>query len=171
MTQRTLDRRKSSPEHRAAYAAAKAAPTEHVPGLITTPQVRTLVHGAGPVGQFNSRLAVLITKSVGTMWAAYLFMLISFISLPQAWAAFSRGDTFIGVSWLSQSFLQLVLLPIIIVGQNVISASQDARAEADHLTLTTLHAMNVQQLQLLEQQQQILQQQQSILELLKSKAA
>src|SRR5450756_1418432 len=76
-----------------------------------------------------------------------------------------------GVAWLSQSFLQLVLLPIIIVGQNIISASQDARAEADHITLTTLHAMNVRQLQMLEQQQQILQQQQTILELLKTKAA
>ncbi|HEV2029582.1 MAG TPA: hypothetical protein VGS16_13815 [Candidatus Dormibacteraeota bacterium] len=53
----------------------------------------------------------------------------------------------------------------------MISASQDARAEADHLTLTTLHAMNVRQLQMLEQQQQILQQQQTILELLKTKAA
>jgi hypothetical protein len=72
---------------------------------------------------------------------------------------------------LSQSFLQLVLLPIIIVGQNVISASQDARAEADHLTLTTLHAMNVRQLEMLEQQQQILGQQHTILELLKTKAA
>ena len=171
MTEPTRDRRRSSPEHRAAYAAAKASPTEHVPGLVTAPQVRSIIHGTGAIGQFNARLAVLITKSVGTMWAAYLFMLLSFVSLPQAWAAFVRGDTFIGVSWLSQSFLQLVLLPIIIVGQNVISASQDARAEADHLTLTTLHAMNVQQLQLLEQQQQILQQQQSILELLKSKAA
>ena len=43
-----------------------------------------------------------------------------------------------------------------IVGQNVISASQDKRAEADHLTLTTLHAMNVRQLQMLEQQEKIL---------------
>jgi hypothetical protein len=57
------------------------------------------------------------------------------------------------------------------VGQNVISASQDARAEADHITLTTLHAMNVTQLQMLEQQRQILEQQQTILELLKAKAA
>lgn len=171
MTERTMERRKSSPQHRAAYAAAKASPTEHVPGLVTAPQVRSLVHGAGAIGQFNARLAVLITRSVGTMWAAYLFMIISFVSLPQAWTAFARGDTFTGVSWLSQSFLQLVLLPIIIVGQNIISASQDARAEADHLTLTTLHAMNVQQLQMLEQQQQILKQQQTILELLKAKAA
>ena len=171
MTDRNVDRRKSSPQHRAEYAAAKAAPTEHLPRLVTTPQVRNLIHGAGVIGQFNGRLAVLITKSVGTMWAAYLFMVIALVSLPQAWNAFMHGDTVIGVSWLSQSFLQLVLLPIIIVGQNIISASQDARAEADHITLTTLHAMNVRQLQMLEQQQKILQQQQDILELLKTKAA
>jgi len=171
MTDRTVDRRKSSPQHRAEYAAAKAAPTEHLPRLVTTPQVRNLIHGAGVIGQFNGRLAVLITKSVGTMWAAYLFMIIALVSLPQAWNAFMHGDTVIGVSWLSQSFLQLVLLPIIIVGQNIISASQDARAEADHITLTTLHAMNVRQLQMLEQQQQILQKQQDILEMLKTKAA
>ena len=171
MTEQTVERRKSSPQHRAEYAAAQAAPTEHQPRLVTTRQVGQFIHGAGAIGQFNSRLAVLITKSVGTMWAAYLFILIAFVSLPQAWHAFTRGDTVIGVAWLSQSFLQLVLLPIIIVGQNIISASQDARAEADHITLTTLHAMNVRQLQMLVQQQQILTQQQTILEMLKTKAA
>jgi hypothetical protein len=171
MPDQMVERRKSSPAHRAEWAAAKAAPMEHVPRLITTPQVRDFVHGAGVIGQFNSRLAVLITKSVGTMWAAYLFCLIALISLPQAVNAFVRGDTVTGIAWLSQSFLQLVLLPIIIVGQNVISASQDARAEADHITLTTLHAMNVRQLQILEQQQKILEQQHDILELLKEKAA
>jgi hypothetical protein len=171
MTNRTVERRRSSPEHRAEYEAAKAAPTEHKPRLITTPQVRDLIHGAGAIGEFNNRLAVLITKSVGTMWAAYVFALIGLISFPQAVSAFIHGDTVTGVAWLSQSFLQLVLLPIIIVGQNVISASQDARAEADHITLTTLHAMNVRQLQLLEQQAKILEQQRTILELLKPTAA
>ena len=171
MTQEIVERRKSSPQHRAEYAAAKAAPTEHLPRLVTTPQVRHLIHGAGAIGQFNSRLAVVITKTVGTMWAAYVFTFIALVSFPQAWHAFTHGDTVTGVAWLSQSFLQLVLLPIIIVGQNVISASQDERAEADHITLTTLHAMNVRQLQMLEHQQQILQQQQTILELLKTKAA
>lgn len=115
-----------------------------------------MVHGRGDVGRFNNWLAVHITKAVGTMWAAYLFVLISFVSLPEALHAFLRGDTYTGISWLSQSFLQLVLLPIIIVGQNVISASQDARAEADHITLTTLHSINVQQLKMLEQQREIL---------------
>jgi hypothetical protein len=150
------DRRRSNPQHRAAYAAAQAAPTQHVPKLVTTRTVRSQVHGAGSIGEFNSRLAVIITKAVGTMWAAYLFVLIGLVSLPQALSAFMRGDTVTGVSWLSQSFLQLVLLPIIIVGQNVISASQDARAEADHITLTTLHSINVRQLKMLEEMDRIM---------------
>ena len=41
-------------------------------------------------------------------------------------------------------------------GQNVISAAQDARAEADHETLMALHAINVHQLELLEGHQEIL---------------
>jgi hypothetical protein len=162
------DRRKTNTAHRAAYAAAKEAPTEHKPRLITTSSVRHQVHGAGTIGQLNSRLAVVITRAVGTMWAAYLFVLIAVISLPQAFMAFLHGDTVTGITWLSQSFLQLVLLPIIIVGQNVISASQDARAEADHLTLTTLHAMNVKQLLMLEQQAKILEQQHQILQMLRA---
>lgn len=114
------------------------------------------VLGTGPMGRFNTRVAVAITKGVGTMWAAYLFALIALVSLPAALAAFLHGDTVTGITWLSQSFLQLVLLPIILVGQNVISTSQDARAEADHETLTVLHTINVRQLEILEQQQKIL---------------
>ncbi len=161
----------TSRRHQAALAAAQAAPAEHVPRLVTTHHGRREVHGEGPAGRFNSRLAVWITKSVGTMWAAYVFMFIALVSFPQALTAFLHGDTVIGVSWLSQSFLQLVLLPIILVGQNVISASQDARAEADHETLTVLHSLNVRQLQMLEQQREILDQQGKILELLPKRPA
>src|SRR5260370_7749465 len=171
MTERTMERRKSSPQPGDEYGGGEVDRTERRPRLVSTQQVRNLVHGAGAIGQFNSRLAVLITKSVGTMWAAYVFVFIALISFPQAWHAFTHGDTVTGIAWLSQSFLQLVLLPIIIVGQNIISASQDARAERDHFTLTTPHAMNVTQLRMLEQQQKILQQQNTILELLKTKAA
>src|SRR6266851_2899317 len=46
-------------------------------------------------------------------------------------------------AWLAQTFFQLVLLPIIIVGQNVIQAANDARAEADHETLTAVHQLTV----------------------------
>ena len=100
------------------------------------------------------------------MWTAYVFTVIALISLP---AALMTKNTIIIVSWIAQTFFQLVLLPIIIVGQNVISEAQDARAEADHLTLTTLHAINVHRLRTLEQQGQMLRQQQSILDLLEKR--
>ena len=158
------ERRTSSSEHRANYAKAKEAPAEHKPRLVTAASVRPQVHGAGVIGEFNSRLAVVITKGVGTMWAAYIFTLIA---VGGGVAVVTNSPFWTAVSVLvSQTFLQLVLLPIIIVGQNVISASQDARAEADHLTLTTLHAMNVRQLEMLEQQAKILEQQHEILELM-----
>lgn len=161
------ERRVSSPQHRAAYQAASDAPADHKPRLITSRSVHGQVHGAGDIGRFNTWLAVLVTRSVGTMWAAYIFTLIA---VGGAVAVITNSAFWTAVSVLiSQTFLQLVLLPIIIVGQNVISASQDARAEADHLTLTTLHAINVQQLRMLEQQGEMLRQQRALLDLLQKK--
>ena len=156
MTGQGTDKTTVGERHGAALTAAQAAPTDHVPRLVTSQHVRARMHGEHPVGKFNNWLGVLVTRSVGTMWAAYVFMLIGLVSFPQALNSFLKGDTVTGISWLSQSFLQLVLLPIIIVGQNVISASQDARAEADHETLTALHLINVRQLRILEDQQRIL---------------
>jgi hypothetical protein len=162
-----VERRIASKEHRAEYQAARDAPADHRPKLITSKSVAGQVHGAGQLGQFNTWLAVTVTKSVGTMWAAYLFTLIA---VGGAVAVITSNAFLTALSVLiSQTFLQLVLLPIIIVGQNVISASQDARAEADHITLTTLHAINVQQLKMLEQQRAMLQQQREILDLLQKK--
>jgi hypothetical protein len=151
-----MEQKTETAEPRKRRLTDRTPATLHVPRLVKSRQVHGDVHGTSMFGKFNSQLAVLITKSVGTMWAAYVFVLIGLVSLPQAWHSFMRGDTVTGIGWLSQSFLQLVLLPIIIVGQNVISASQDARAEADHETLTALHTMNVRQLQMLEQQERIL---------------
>ena len=142
--------------HRAAMETARTAPATHVPRLVDRGEIRRQVHGTSIFGRLNTRLAIAITRAVGTMWAAYAFLLIALISFPQAMQAFLQGDTVTGVQWLSQSFLQLVLLPIIIVGQNVISAAQDARAEADHETLTALHAINVRELEILEGQQRVL---------------
>jgi len=159
-----IERRRSSPAHREAYAKAVAAPAEYKPRLVTAATVRHQLHGSSRVGEFNSRLAVGITKYVGTMWAAYVFAVIGITSLVGA--VTGNIELTLLAGGLSSYFLQLVLLPIIMVGQNVISASQDARAEQDHLTLTTLHAMNVRQLDMLEQQRRILDQQHRILEML-----
>lgn len=78
---------------------------------------------------FNNKLGLSITKRVGTMWAAYLFFALTLISLPSALAS---GNVLVIVSWVAQTFLQLVLLPIIIVGQNLQSAASDNRAIATY---------------------------------------
>ena len=164
-----VERRKSSAAHREAYAKAVAAPAEYKPRLVTAATVRHQLHGSSRVGEFNSRLAVGITKYVGTMWAAYVFAVIGITSLVGA--VTGNIELTLLAGGLSSYFLQLVLLPIIMVGQNVISASQDARAEGDHLTLTALHTMNVRQLEMLEQQGKILDQQSQILEMLRAREA
>jgi hypothetical protein len=125
----------------------------HVPELVQTKHVRAGVQGGGAMGRFNAAVAVRITKIVGTMYCAYVFTLLALVALP---SAIADGHVTVLVNWISSNFLQLVLLPIIIVGQNVISAAQDKRAEADHKTLTALHSMNVQQLKILEDQEKIL---------------
>ena len=112
----------------------------HQPRLVLSHDVHAMVHGTGPMGRFNTWLAVHITKTVGSMWIAYLFACIALVSLP---AAIRSGDVIVIVSWVAQTFLQLVLLPIIIVGQNVIQAANDARAEADHATLAAVHRLTV----------------------------
>jgi hypothetical protein len=83
----------------------------------------------GPITRFNTALALKITGGVGTMWCAYAFTVVALISLP---AAISSGSTIVIVSWVAQTFLQLVLLSIIIVGQNVQSAAADKRSEATY---------------------------------------
>jgi hypothetical protein len=75
---------------------------------------------------FNGKIAVLITKVVGTIWCAYLFTAIAFVALPQAIQA---GSLIVLVNWLSSNFLQLVLLPIIIVGQMILAKASDKQAE------------------------------------------
>jgi hypothetical protein len=83
----------------------------------------------GPITRFNTWLAVKVTNGVGTMWCAYAFAALALVSLP---AAIMSGNAVLIVSWISQTFLQLVLLSIIIVGQNVLAAASDKRAEATY---------------------------------------
>jgi hypothetical protein len=83
----------------------------------------------GRIGRFNARFGLMITVVVGTMWTAYLFTCLALVSAP---AAFHSGDRIIIVAWIAQTFLQLVLLPIIIVGQNIQAAAADARSQATY---------------------------------------
>lgn len=74
----------------------------------------------------NGRIGLAITTLVGTMWAAYLFTAIALLSLP---SAVSSHNLTIIIAWISSNFLQLILLPVIIVGQNLQARAADARSE------------------------------------------
>lgn len=74
----------------------------------------------------NARIGLAITTLVGTMWAGYVFTLVALISLP---SAVKSGDLTVIIAWTSSNFLQLVLLPIVIVGQNIQAKAADARSE------------------------------------------
>jgi hypothetical protein len=90
---------------------------------------------------FNAKVALVITRSVGTMACAYVFAAIALISLP---AAINSGEVIIIIAWVAQTFLQLVLLSIIMVGQSVQSAASDARsAKAFADTETILDRLDV----------------------------
>jgi len=78
----------------------------------------------GAIERVNALLAVKITGAVGTMWCADLFAILALISLPDA----VKGGTPTLIAWIAQTFLQLVLLSIIIVGQKVAGEASDKRA-------------------------------------------
>ncbi|MHB1498952.1 MAG: hypothetical protein ACYCXN_13710 [Acidimicrobiales bacterium] len=88
--------------------------------------------------RFNKRLAVLITGNVGTMTCFWLFCVIALLGLPAALVEAHVVTPTIGligeagfvimVQWIAQSFLQLILLPSLMVGQNLQNEAADARS-------------------------------------------
>ena len=94
------------------------------------------VHSA--YARLNKTVALKITGWVGSMSCAWIFCLLALASLPavltQAFHlhAFPSWLISVGlialVAWIAQTFLQLVLLSVIMVGQRVSSEAGDARA-------------------------------------------
>jgi hypothetical protein len=103
---------------------------QHIPHPRTRHRMEGTMPPAAKVSDervgFNGRVGLFITTIVGTMWAAYLFTLLAMISFP---SAIGSGDSIVIVAWIAQTFLQLVLLPIIIVGQNIQAKASDKRAD------------------------------------------
>ena len=88
--------------------------------------------------QFNDWLAITITSIVGTMWCAYAFAGLALISLPAA----IRGGTATLIAWIAQTFLQLVLLSIIMVGQKVAAEKSDRQLEQTYTDAEALLKIN-----------------------------
>jgi hypothetical protein len=102
---------------------------------------------------FNNKFAVWIATHVGSMYCFYLFNVIAFLS---AKAAFETHNLVPIVNWVSSNWIQLILLPAIMVAQNVAQQATDAKAQADHVTLTYLANLQDEQMVELKNQSVIL---------------
>jgi hypothetical protein len=87
----------------------------------------------------NAKVAVGLTRIVGTMWTAYSFSILAVVGLL-AILGILNPLTAILVAWTSQTLIQLTLLPIIMVGQNVLS--RKAELQADEMFATTQHSFH-----------------------------
>ena len=96
--------------------------SHHIGQAISISGLRADVKRANGV---NAKVAVFLTNIVGSMWCAYVFAVIALIGLPPALRPGGEGI----IAWIAQTFLQLVLLSVIMVGQNVQSLASDLRAQ------------------------------------------
>lgn len=79
----------------------------------------------------NDKIALVLTKSVGSMWAAYTFVVIAVVGLLAILGILSPLVALL-VAWASQTLIQLTLLPIIMVAQNVLNRKQELQADEQY---------------------------------------
>ena len=123
--------------------AQKHSPTSvlfrHEPHLHQPRNVNLLMEAEQATAGFNTKLAVALTHGTGTMWTAYTFAVLAIIGLFGL-LGWLNPFVFLLTTWISQQFLQLVLLPVILVGQNVLSHKAELQADEQfHTTMSTYH--------------------------------
>jgi hypothetical protein len=102
--------------------------------------VRGITNRVKRVDGINAKIAVFLTNIVGSMWCAYAFAVIALFGLRPALQPGGEGI----VAWIAQTFLQLVLLSVIMVGQNVQSLSSDVRSQDTYAdTLQILDRLDI----------------------------
>ena len=104
-------------------------PHLHIPQKVTIAKAEQALTG------FNMKIAVAITKGLGTMVCAYIFAILAIIGFPGFGATPTQY-----VQWLSQTFIQLVALSVLAVGQQVLSKHGELMAEeAFNTTINSYH--------------------------------
>lgn len=78
--------------------------------------------------KINDWLAVKLTTMMSNMWCVYVFFLLVTVPL-----FLPNIETI--CMYLSSSVLQLIALPLIMTGQNLLSKNSENRAAEDHATL------------------------------------
>lgn len=101
-----------------------------------TPRNINEVHKASQ--GINARIAVFLTTVIGSMPTAYVFVVLAFTGLLAILGVLSPLIALL-VAWLSQTFIQLVLLPVIMVGQNVLNEKQALQADEQFATTQKIY--------------------------------
>lgn len=100
-----------------------------------TPQKVTIAKAEQALSGFNMKIAVLITNGLGTMICAYIFAILAIIGFPGFHATPTQY-----VQWVSQTFIQLVALSVLAVGQQVLSKQGELMADEQfHTTMNSYH--------------------------------
>lgn len=116
----------------------------------------------------NTRIAIALTNSVGTMWTAYTFALIAVVGLFAILGVFNPIVALL-VAWASQTLIQLVLLPVIMVGQNVLGRKAELQSDEQfRTTISTYHDIEQIMEHLSAQDAELLKQSHMIIHLLKA---
>jgi uncharacterized membrane protein len=137
-------------------------PHEHTPKNVND------VH-AEELQSVNDRIAIALTKSVGSMWCAYTFIVLAVVGLLAILGILSPLVALL-VAWASQTLIQLTLLPIIMVGQNVLNRKQELQADEQYeRTKKMYHDIEQIMLHLDSQDTELVKQSGLILQLLESK--
>ena len=106
--------------------------------MIHKPRNVNHVH-AGEQTSLNAQIALKLTRSVGTMQAAYTFIVLALIGLLAILGVLSPQVALL-VAWTSQTLIQLVMLPVIMVGQNVLGRKQELQADESFETTKKTYA-------------------------------
>ena len=85
---------------------------------------------------FNEWLATKLGEVLGSIWFFYLCLALDLAELP---AVASQHSVELWVTYVAQTVIQLLALPILQVYQNLITAHTQAKADADHEALSSIH--------------------------------
>lgn len=83
--------------------------------------------------KFNDWIAIKLTSLVGSMICAYAFAVLAIIGFPYGSKTLSAY-----IQWVSQTFIQLVMLSVIMVGQRLLSEQQKDHHQSLHVKMDTL---------------------------------
>lgn len=110
------------------------------------------------VAGINQRIAILITKALGSVPCMYFFIILALIGFPGFHATLPQY-----VQWFSQTCIQLVALSVLGISQNILNHHTELQSDAMYDTdiktfsdVETLIAQNNKQFEMLEAQNKVL---------------